>query len=115
MLFPKQTTLKKKKIHPKSILHDKEERTCYLCMLFEGNKQKHAWLHEHHIFGGPNREFSETYGLKVYLCVEHHETGRLAAHKCKETQDILHKIGQREFEERYGHEQFMKIFGRNYL
>lgn len=115
MLFPKQKTVKKRKIHPKSILHNKEDSTCYLCMLLDGNDRPHAWLHEHHIFGGPNRDFSEAYGLKVYLCVEHHETGKMAAHRCQETQDLLHKIGQREFEEHYPDKNFREIFGKEYL
>lgn len=116
MLFPKKETKKKRIRHPKSILHNKEDRTCYLCMLINNDERLHYVLHEHHIFGGdPNRSHSEEYGLKVYLCVEHHQTGKLAVHRCKETQDLLHKIGQRAFEERYSRQQFIEVFGKNYL
>lgn len=116
LLYPKQKTTKKRMKHPKSIMHNKEDKTCYLCMLMDGNYQKHSWLHEHHIFGGdPNRSHSEEYGLKIYLCVPHHQTGKFAVHRCQETQDLLHKIGQREFEERYSRQQFVDIFGKNYL
>ena len=58
----------------KSILHDKGSRTCFLCMKL-GDYSEKAVLEEHHIFGGnPNRKHSEKYGLKVYLCPEHHRT-----------------------------------------
>lgn len=116
MLFPKQKTVKKRKAHPKSILHDKEDRTCYLCMLLDGNNRPHIRLHEHHIFqGDPNRTHSETYGLKVYLCPAHHTEGKFAVHSCKETRELLQKIAQREFQEHYPDKDFRKIFGRNYL
>lgn len=115
MLFPKKPQKKKRKIHPKSILHSKEDRTCYLCMLLDNNYTQHIILQEHHIFGGPNREHSEETGLKVYLCPDHHTMGRLAVHNCQETMDLLHKIGQRKYEETHTREEFMKLFGKNYL
>ena len=114
LLFPKIKQKKKRKHHPPSILHDKDH-TCYLCVLLDGNHKPHRNLHEHHIFGGPDRANSEGHGLKVYLCIEHHLTGKLAVHNCQETNDLLHKIGQREFEKAHSREEFMKIFGRNYL
>lgn len=116
MLFPKKKTVKKRKMHPKSILHNKEDRTCYLCMLLDENDRMHIRLHEHHIFlGNPNRDHSETYGLKVYLCPEHHTEGKLAVHRCKETRKLLQKIGQREFKEHYPDKNFREIFGKEYL
>lgn len=54
--------------HPASILHDKNSRTCYLCVTLHDNWNEHRILDEHHIFGGPNRKNSEEYGLK-YTCV----------------------------------------------
>lgn len=114
LLFPKTPTKKKKKHHKPSILQDKNH-TCYLCILLNGDHHKHRTLHEHHIFGGPNRIHSEEEGLKVYLCPEHHLTGLAAVHRCQETQNILHQIGQQEFEKNHTREEFMNIFGRNYL
>ena len=113
LLFPKTPAKKKKKRHKPSILQDKNH-TCYLCILLNGDHHKHRTLHEHHIFGGPNRIHSEEEGLKVYLCPEHHLTGPAAVHRCQEIQERLHKIGQQEFEKTHT-EEFRKIFGRDYL
>lgn len=114
LLFPKTPTKKKRKHHKPSILQDKNH-TCYLCILLNGDHHKHRTLHEHHIFGGPNRIHSEEEGLKVYLCPEHHLTGPAAVHRCQETQNVLHQIGQQEFEKTHTREEFRKIFGRSYL
>ena len=46
----------------KSIMHD--GMTCFLC----GANGSMDHLHWHHIFGGPNRRWSEKFGLKVRLC-----------------------------------------------
>ena len=45
----------------------------------------------------------------------HHLTGSAAVHRCQETQNILHQIGQQEFEKTHTREEFRKIFGRSYL
>ena len=66
--------------HPASILHDKSSRTSYLCVTLHDNWNEHRILDEHHIFGGPNRKNSEEYGLKVYLCHDHHIYGPEAVH-----------------------------------
>ncbi len=73
LLFPK-TQMKKKRIrHPKSILQNKETRTCFLCMKLHDDYSVYPILHEHHIFEGTGkRQKSEEYGLKVYLCPGHH-------------------------------------------
>lgn len=115
MLFPKQKTQKKRMKHPKSIIHDNPNRECFLCVLMRDDHRPKRPLHKHHVFGGPNRRHSEEYGLTVDLCLDDHETGKFAVHRCQETQDLLHKIGQREFEERYSRQQFVDIFGKNYL
>ncbi len=81
---------------------------CFLC-------GRHKWLEEHHIFGGYNRRKSEIYGLKVKLCHWCHNEPPNGAHHNKETMQYLHEIGQRTFEAYYPEEDFIKIFGRNYL
>jgi 5-methylcytosine-specific restriction endonuclease McrA len=71
-------------------------------------------LHMHHVFGAANRKHSEKYGLKVYLCMECH-TGSNGIH-FNRPMDLWYKARfQSKFEEQYGHEEFMKIFQRNYL
>lgn len=42
-----------------------KDGVCYLCAKLNGDIRLHRTLHEHHIFGGPNRSLSETEGLKV--------------------------------------------------
>lgn len=92
----------------KSILQ--KEKVCFLCGARVG-------LEEHHIFGGANRKWSEKYGLKIYLCgIKCHREGEKSAHRCKETADSLHRLGQIAFEGRHGSRaDFMQIFGKNYL
>ena len=109
MLFPKTKakTKKKRMRHPASILHDKSSRTCYLCVTLHDNWNEHRILDEHHIFGGPNRKNSEEYGLKVYLCHDHHNNARI--------RHELQRTAQRLFEKQHSHKEFMEIFGRNYL
>ena len=100
--------------HPASILHDKNSRTCYLCVVLHDNWNEHRILDEHHIFGGPNRKASEQYGLTVPLCPEHHTQGKEAAHRNQEIAALLHRLGQEAFEKRFPDLDFLEIFGRNY-
>lgn len=99
----------------KSIMHDKREKTCYLCMMLHGDYNIREGLEEHHvIYGTARRRLSEKYGLKVYLCHEHHEDSREAVHKNKEIDNILKDIAQRRFEQEYPTIEFVEIFGKNY-
>ena len=75
-----------------------------------------ANLHKHHVFGGyGNRSLSEQYGLWVYLCAEHHNMGNDSVHQNKERDIELKQKAQRKFEEAHTREEFMKVFGKNYL
>lgn len=114
-LYPKPIIKKKRKKHPKSILQAKELRCCYLCMK-EGDYSTKSILHEHHIFGGPNRTLSEQYGLKVYLCPEHHEFAPYAVHSDPKGKNnrYLQEQGQKAFEKKYPDLSFREIFGKNY-
>lgn len=113
--FPKETKKKKRKAHAKSIMQRKDG-TCYLCKRLHDDWTRKTPLHEHHVFGGTaNREISERYGLKVYLCVEHHLTGSEAVHKNKKTMDLIRREGQKAFERNYPERDFVEVFGKNYL
>jgi len=114
MMYPKTLTKKKRKAHKDSILHRKDG-TCYLCVKLHGDDSYHEVLHEHHIFGGANRDHSEAEGLKVYLCLAHHTEGPEAVHKNAEVMRSLQQEGQQAFEEEHSREEFMQMFGRNYL
>lgn len=66
----------------------------------------------HHVIFGKNRKWSEKYGLKIRLCYQCHE----ALHSHANGMDKRYKqMAQRCFEQRYGHEKFMEVFGKNYL
>ena len=115
--FPKPKRTKRRKKHSKSIMHYKDG-TCYICMNRYGNTAKHAVLHEHHVFGGPNRALAEEDGLTVYLCVEHHQTGKDAVHngaEGKENREFLHREAQKAYERTHSRQEFMARYLRNYL
>lgn len=90
----------------KSIIQDTKE--CFLCSRVD-------CLESHHIFGGFNREHSEKYGLKVWLCHWCHNEPPNGVHHNKETMQWLHLMGQKAFENTYIDLDFTKIFGRNYI
>lgn len=89
-------------------------RYCWLC----GRNGSEDPLDKHHIFGGPNKEKSEKYGLLVDLCHRRcHIFGPDAAHRSKETRQMLREYGQRKAMEEFGltTEDFIRIFRRSYL
>ncbi len=100
----------------RSIMHDKQDHTCYLCIKLHGDYRQRAGLEEHHVIGGnPGRRLSEKYGLKVYLCAEHHRISPEAVHKNRENRIKLQSEAQKAFMKKYPDKDFMEIFGRNYI
>lgn len=102
----------------KSIMHKKEDRTCYLCMKLNDDYDRRNFLEEHHVvFGGfgSGRKLSEKYGLKVYLCHEHHTGSNQAVHMNYEIKNMLCKEAQEAFTEKFPKLSFREIFGINYL
>ena len=90
----------------KSILQ--KEKECFFC----GST---VWLEEHHIFGGALRKKSERFGLKVWLCHNDHNEPPNGVHHNMAVNLKLKQIGQKAFEEKHGHETFMKEFYKNYV
>ena len=92
----------------KSIMQTDKER-CYIC----GGRASE----EHHVFHGSNRKNSDIWGLTVYLCPRCHRTSNTAIHgKDGHEMDVaLKKAAQKSFEILHSHEEFMEIFGKNYL
>lgn len=89
---------------------------CFLCNLLEGDGSRRNELEEHHIVHGrANKKLSEKYGLKIYLCPYHHRIGPKAVHINKEIRRMTEAIAQEKFNEVFPEEDFVKIFGKNYL
>ena len=76
---------------------------CYIC----GAKKED--LHE--VFAGRNRQASMKYGLVIPVCRNCHKM----IPKNKTLNENLHKVGQKAFEKHYKTENFIQIFGKNYL
>ena len=117
LMFPKPGPQKKKRRHhPASIMQRKEDEYCYLCALLENNWRPCGYREEHHVFfSAHQRQLSEEYGLKVYLCLQHHREGPMAAHQNQKVRRLLEAQGQQAFKERYGHKKFIEVFGQNYI
>ena len=97
----------------KSIMQSKDGR-CYLCQLLNGDYSEKPVEEHHVIFGSSGKRLSEKYGLKVYLCHEHHRTSKNAVHQNHEMAALIQDKAQRAFEKHYPVLDFMAIFGRNY-
>lgn len=67
------------------------------------------------IYCAKQRSLSEKYGLKCYLCPDHHRNGPEAAHRNADVSEILYKTAQAAFEKRWGQEFFFEKFKRNWL
>ena len=90
-----------------------KEKVCFLCSRNGATDP----LEQHHIFGASNRKLSEKYGLKIWLCGNNcHRNGSSAVHQNRTTADQIKAAGQAKWEETYGtREDFLRLFGRNYL
>lgn len=87
-----------------------------LCIVLADDSSQKKVLHEHHIFyGTSNRKNSEKYGLKVYLCPAHHNMSHDSVHFNKDYDEIVKITAQRVFEKDHTREEFISIFGKNYL
>ena len=86
-----------------------EEKECFVC-------KTNINLQDHHIFfGTSNRKQSEKYGMKVWLCQQHH-TGTRGVHFNRDLDIRLKKYAQSYFEEYIGSRtEFIKVFGQSYL
>ena len=90
-----------------SIIQDEKE--CYVCKTTQD-------LNSHHIFyGQKNRKWSEKYGLKIWLCSAHHNMSDAGIHFNKELDTEVKQMAQRKFEETHTREEWMSVFGKNYL
>ena len=68
-----------------------------------------SYLEIHHIYEGRNRKNSTKYKMLVVLCKKHHMWVHQTNYKG------FKEEYQRRFEETHTRDEFIKIFGRNYL
>ena len=69
-------------------------------------------LDKHHIFTGIRRKAADKWGCWCWL---NHEVHMAAHDKQQELLTQLRQECQERFEELYGHEKFMEVFGKSYL
>jgi len=114
--YPKRRSKKPRKKHSPSIIQPRDGG-CYLCEKLHGDYSM-KYTEEHHVyFGHGQREISEAYGFKVYLCRKHHthSGGPEAVHRNHETCLLVQQDVQRVFERTHSRGEFMRLIGRNYL
>jgi hypothetical protein len=75
------------------------------------------WIECHHVYPAANRKLSEKYGLCVYLTHDEHNEPPWGVHHNRGNMISLQAKVQQISMEHYGWttEDFIKIFGRNYL
>lgn len=84
------------------------EKKCALC-------ERVDHLERHHVMHGTaNRKLAEKYGLVIWLCQDHHR-GKMSPHQNANIDRAFKMAAQKKFEEIYSHEEWMEVFGRNYL
>lgn len=88
---------------PESLLCPVKE--CYIT----GSKVS---LDKHHVYHGPRREAADKWGCWVWL---RHDIHMNLHQRDPELDRQLKRECQQAFEERFGHEKFMEIFGKSYL
>lgn len=72
-------------------------------------------LHQHHCFTGGRRQAAEDWGCWVWLREDWHNTKSYGVHFDKKFDLCLKRECQKKFEELYGHEKFMEVFGKSWL
>lgn len=65
-----------------------------------------------HCFHGPRRKAAEKWGCWIWLRSDLH---RELHDKNKELDRMIERACQERFEELYGHQKFMEVFGKSYL
>lgn len=91
----------------KSIIQEDTDY-CFWCGLY-GTEIHHI------LYGTANRKLSDRYGLVVGLCYNHHR-GKQGVHNGNKELDMeLKKIAQKRFTQVFPEDDFLAVFGRNYL
>lgn len=89
-----------------SIIYGNRKGKCYAC-------GRYCATECHHMMHGPDRNNAEHYGLTVYLCPSCHR--KLHTDPKHRLDHKLQRLAQLAFMERWGKEEWMKVFMKNYL
>ena len=82
------------------------EQSCFFCHT--------PYAQTHEVFeGSGRRQLSIKYKMQIHLCACCHT--EVTLNSKGEKAMYLKKMFQEKFEDEYGHEKFMEVFGRNYL
>ena len=84
-----------------------EVKECYITGSTRG-------LHKHHVYAGSRRRASEEWGCWVWLRGDWHNLSSYGVHSNAELDKRLKTQTQERFEQLYGHEKFMEVFGKSY-
>ncbi len=87
----------------RSIIPGDDPERCFICRRYRPEQV-------HHVLHGSYRALADRYGLTVHLCIRCHSDLHDKGLYDKE----LEEIGQEAFEAEYGHDEFMRIFGKNF-
>lgn len=87
-----------------SMISGDDPGRCYLC------GRVNQRLEVHHMIHGIRRKHADKYGLTVHLCQRCH----MDLHDRGTFDETLKEEAQKAFEERYSHDEWMRIFGKNY-
>lgn len=83
-------------------------RHCFVC------GSSHVEVH-HIFYGTANRKVSDRFHCVVGLCNFHHTGSGQAVHFNRNLDMALKMECQRKFQKAYPNEDFVKLFGKNYL
>ena len=85
------------------------EKRCYLC----GSTLQ---LERHHcLHGTAGRKLADKHGLWIWCCAYHHRDNKHGVHGDANLDLHIKQVAQTAFEKHYGHDMWMRVFGRNYL
>ncbi len=89
-----------------SIMQEKKE--CYITGSVSG-------LHCHHVFDGCRRKASDKWGCWIWLRADYHNMSDHGVHFDTALDLRIKQETQNRFEQLYGRNKFMKVFGKSYL
>jgi len=112
MMFPKKQKINKKKeyrFEPPKKVNGYTPCLNNSCFFTDSPAERCA---VHHVYFGNDRKKSEKWGMKVYLIPHWHLDTKHSVHMNKETDRLVKRFAQKEFERMYDHEFFIEIFGQ---